>query len=167
HFHPAETIRIGPDRIEDPREIHVDLAAALLQKMRQQEAHLVMPERVFRWEMEFVPHVLGRRLVEKLWAKLAPGVGAGAARAPHRTHQDTEKVQSARDLPAAQMPTGRSTPVVRGKTRSGAANLARHLHNHLGWHTALRLGELRRKAVVLALETSQKFLEGTRRGVGF
>ena len=44
HFHPGKAVRIGPHRIVDAREIGVDAAAPLAQKVRQKKAQLMVGE---------------------------------------------------------------------------------------------------------------------------
>ena len=60
HLHPREAVGIGPHRVVDAREVDVELAALLLEEMRQQEAHLEEGERVLAREEQLVP-VVGRR----------------------------------------------------------------------------------------------------------
>ena len=92
HLYPTEAVGIGPDGIEDPREVDVDFAPTLFEKVGQQKAHLVVAQRVLGGEMQFVPRLLRRRPVEQLRVKLAPGAGARAAVGPDCPHQDTQQM---------------------------------------------------------------------------
>ena len=159
-FNPAEAVRVGPNRIEHPREVHVHLAAVFLQHVRQQEAHLEEGQRIFVGKMQLVPELLGRRLIKEFGVEFVPGVGRSATRRTHATGQYVEKMEGTRDSPATEV-TGRSAaPVMRCKARTGLADQPRYFNDHIRFHTTLLLGKLRGILNVLLPHGLDEVLKG-------
>ena len=57
YFHPRETIRIGPHRVVNPREIDGQLSASLFEEMGKQEGHLVEGQRELLRPTQLIPLV--------------------------------------------------------------------------------------------------------------
>ena len=75
HLHPGQPVGVRPDRVVDAGEVDVQLAAALLQEVREEERHLVVAERPLLREEQLVPLLLARRLLPEDRLVLVPGVG--------------------------------------------------------------------------------------------
>ena len=82
---PAEAVRIRPDRVVDPREVHVDDSPALFEEVGQQNAHLIVAQRVFGRPDELVPMIRRRRLVPMLRLEFVPGIGGHAPSGSNRS----------------------------------------------------------------------------------
>ena len=106
---------IRPERVVDAREVRVEPAAAFLQEVRQQKAHLEERERKLLREQQFVPVVRRRRRIRMLRDELVRGVQVHAAGLADRAHEHDEQIQAARDLPAPQVSGRRGAPAVRGE----------------------------------------------------
>ena len=124
-FEPHETIRVDPHRVVDPGEVHVDVAAALIEKVRQQKRHLVEGERPLVGQVELVPGVERRRLLEGLGNEFVPGVERRAAFVADRAGQHVDEEQAAGHLPAAQVAHRRRAPHVGGDPVAGLGHQSR------------------------------------------
>ena len=102
---PGEAVGVRPHRVVDAGEVDVELAAPLLEEVRQQEAHLeVATSGYSRGQVQLVPAL--RRAGGRCGAArdpLVPGVGGRAALAADRARQDVQQEEAARDLPAAEV----------------------------------------------------------------
>ena len=94
-------------------------AAAFLQEVRQQEAHLEERERKLLREEQLVPVVGRRRWIRMLRNELVRGVQIHAAGFADRAHEHDEQIQAARDLPAPEVSRRGGAPAVRGERRAG------------------------------------------------
>ena len=125
HLHPREAVRIRPHRVVDAREVHVELAAVLLEEVRQQEAHLEERERKLPREEQLVPVVGRRRRGRMLRDELVREVQLDAALRADRAGQDDEQVEAAGDLPAPEVAGGRGAPAVRAEGARARGRSAR------------------------------------------
>jgi hypothetical protein len=125
HLDPRRAVRIGPDRIEDAREVDVE-TLLLRDEVGQQRAHLVVGERVFARVEQLVPDVLRRRLHERLRHELVPAVRRGAALGADRSGEHDQELERAGDLPAAEIAGGGAPPDMAGeRALRGADDLGR------------------------------------------
>ena len=159
---PGKSVRVGPHRVEDAGEVHGQLPAPLFQEMGQEEAHLVMGERVFLREMQFVPELLVRGVVEDVGLELVPPARRGAALRADAAGEHVQEVEAARHGPAAGVAAARAAPVMGGETRSRPADLAGDLHDLRRRHAAFLLGELGGVFAVDRFERFDEPFEGAR-----
>ena len=152
HLHPREAVWIGPQRVVNAREVHVELAAALLQEVRQQETHLVEGERKLLREQQLVPVLRSRRRVRVLRHELVRDVQIHAALFADGSHQDDKEVEAARDLPAPQVSCRGCTPTVGRERRSGFSDRFRRFKNLVRRHAGLEFGVLGREPLILLLQ---------------
>ena len=155
HLEPAEAVGVGPDRVVDAGEVGVDAAAALLQEVGQQEAHLVVGERVLDRPGQLVPPALRVHRLRRDRDELVPTVRARAAHRAHAAGEHVEEEQAARRLPAALVPGRRGAPVVRGEAPERAADEAGDLAKARRLDAAHLLGPLRR---VVRVEVEERGL---------
>ncbi len=159
HLNPRETVGVGPDRVEDPREVDVHAAAAVLDKVRQDLAHLVVGKRVFGRPDEFVPSLLRWRHVKEGGVELGPGAGRGPPFGADRACQDVQQVQRARHLPAAEVTDGARPPDMGREPAAGARDHLRDLGDLLDRHLTFGGGELEGVFRVLHDEPLDEALE--------
>ena len=160
HLHPRQPVGIGPHRVVDAGEVHGELAAALLQEVRQEERHLEERQRVLARHQQLAPHAPRRGHHGRRGHGLVEGAGRGAAGRRHRAHEHDEELQRAGHLPAAQVARRGIAPDVRGERRARPGDLARDLDDGGGGDAALALGELRRIGRVELLERALEALVG-------
>ena len=140
-----------------------------MQEVREQDAHLVVRERVGARPVQLVPLRVGGRLAPRGRDELVPRVGGHAAAGADAPGEYVQQHQRPGDQPAVEVAGGRRAPDVRRERRPGACRLACHLHDRRGRNAALALGELRRVLRVLGPERGDEVLEGrlvARRAVG-
>ena len=146
HLDPGQAVGIGPHRVVDAREVHRELAAALLEEVRQQEAHLEERERVLRGISSSFHTLRRRRHHGRRRHELVPGVGRGAARR-RRPRPSGPRAARARAPPASRRGC-RPRRCARRAWRAPSprvADLARDLARCVAASTPLsRCGELRR-----------------------
>ena len=163
HLDPAHTVRVGPHRVVDPGEVHVEAAAALLEEVRQQERHLIQGERVVQRPGQLVPGLRMAWRVDRAWHELVPCVGGGAPLGGDRAEQAVEQEQAARHLPAAQVPGGCGPPAVRGQPGTGVRHGLCDLGDHRRRDAGLSRGEIER---VFRVQLLQDLLEPLERLLG-
>ena len=122
HLDPGEPVGVGPHRVVDPGEVGVDAAPARLQEVREQEAHLVVGERVLDRPCQVVPSGLGRGVAGRDRDELVPAVGAGAAHGADRAGEHVEEEQAPRRLPPSEVAGAGGAPVVRGEAAEVGAD---------------------------------------------
>src|SRR5439155_5535575 len=123
--------------VVDAREIDIELAAPFLEKMREQERHLVVAERPLLREEQLVPLLLAGRLLPEDGLVLVPAVRRGASRRADAGGEDREELERAGHLPAAEVAAGRAAPDVRCEGSASRPDESRHLHDLLARHAAL------------------------------
>src|SRR5437762_6416401 len=112
--------------------------------MRQQKAHFVMRERIFKRIVQLIPEFLRRRRREASGFEFVPCGWRCTAQGTNTASQHTEKMQTSRDCPAAQVTASGTSPVMTGKLRSGTADLMRNLDNGFSRDATFRFGKFRR-----------------------
>ena len=112
-LHPREPIGVRPDRVVDPAEIGVELAATFLEEVRKQDRHLVVAEGELLGPFQVVPAVQLGRTDRSLGRELVPAVAARTANGRDRAGHHGDEEQAACDLPAAHVAGASGTPVVR------------------------------------------------------
>src|SRR5215471_21235469 len=96
--------------------------------MRQQEAKLVMCERILSRPQELAPDLLGCRLRESCRHELVPGIWRYTATGTHAPGQDVQKQQCASYLPSPEIARCCATPDVRSKAGTGSRYLPGDLY---------------------------------------
>ncbi len=152
HLHPREAVGVGPQRVVDAREVHVELAAAFFEEMRQQETHLEERERELLREQQLVPVLGSRRRIRVLRHEFVRDVQIHSALLAHRAHQDHEEVERAGNLPSPQVTGGRGAPTVSGKRRAGIGNRFSRFQNLVRRDARLAFSVLRRELRVFLFE---------------
>ena len=160
---PGEPVGVCPHGIEHPGEVDGQLSAPLFQEMGQEKAHLVMGEGVFLREMQFVPELLVRGMVEDVGLELVPPARRCPALRADTAREHVQEVEAPRHGPAAGVAAARAAPVMGSKARPRPADLAGDLHDLRRRHAALLLGELGGVFAVDGLERFDEPLEGARR----
>ena len=165
---PAEPVGVGPHRVVDPREVHLERAAAVGDQVRQQERQLVHRQRVLRRPGQLVPGVRVRRGVDRARHELVPAVGVRAALARDRAEQRVEQEQRARHLPAAEVARRGAAPGVGRQPRAGGRDHLGDLAQHRGVDAGLARREVERVARPhrgeLALEVLEARVRPAERG---
>ena len=151
-LYPREAVGVRPDRVVDAREVCIDLAAAVLQEVREQERQLVHCERVLARPRQLVPARRVRRRVDGLRHELVPRVREDAPLGRDRAEQGIDEEERARHLPPAAVARGGRAPVVTRKLRARGRDYPRDLFELPRVHARL----LRR---VLEGELGVKILE--------
>src|SRR6185295_13587364 len=95
--------------------------------MRQQEAHLVMRERVLARPERLAPDLLRRGLRKWRRHKLVPDVWRDPALRADAPGQRVQEVKRARDLPAPEVSGGGASPDMRSERRTGFRDFASYL----------------------------------------
>ena len=160
HLDPRHPVGVRPHGVVDACEVHRELAAAFLQEMREQEAHLEERQRILARHEQLAPHLAGRRHHRRRRDRLVPGAGRRPTGRADRAHQHHDQLERARDLPASEVAGGGVAPDVGRERRAGATDLARHLHDRRRGDAALGLGELGREARIQLAERPLERVEG-------
>jgi hypothetical protein len=103
HFDPGEAIGVGPDWIEDAREIRFDVTTPFFQQVRKKKRHFMSTERPFRWIEQLIPVLLRRWHAARLGDKLVPRVEIVSAFGSHRAGEDVQQHQRAHRLPTTKI----------------------------------------------------------------
>ena len=161
-FEPGEAVGVGPDRVVDTRKIGVELAAAFVQEVRQQNRHLVVRERKFLWPAQLVPALERRCSLGLVRSEFVPAVTGCAALGADRAGEHIEEEKTARDLPAALVACAGSAPVVAGELGRVFADDLSDLADLRSRDASDVLGALGGVLAVVILESSLDRLEGLR-----
>ena len=144
------------------------MAAAVLEQMRKQEAHLVMRKRVLARPQRFVPDLLRRGFRERGGDELVPHVGRDSAFGADASGERIQKVEGARYLPAPEIARSRAAPDVRGESRTRASDLACDLDDLFSFNAALVRGVLGRELRIDFFESvDERFERAGKRGPFF
>ena len=121
-LHPREAVGVGPDRVVDAGEVGVELAAALVEEVGEQDRHLVVGERVLLGPAHLVPGRDRLAALGRVRHELVPAVAGRAALGGDRAGEHVEEEQAARHLPAAEVAGAGGAPVVAGELRRVGAD---------------------------------------------
>ena len=116
-FHPAETIGVGPDRVIDTREVGVEFASPLIEKVRKQDRHLVIGEGKFFRPLEVVPALDSWSTKGCGGLELVPAIAASSADGRDRAGHDRNEEEATGNLPTTLISRPGGAPVVRGELR--------------------------------------------------
>ncbi len=156
---PHEPVRVDPHRVVDTREVDVDVAAPLLEKVREQEAHLVHRERPLVRQVQLVPRVECGRGREGLGDELVVAVERRAALGADTAGEHVQEEERAGDLPAAAVAHGRATPGMRGQAVARPRDRERSLLEPLDRNLGLLGRTLEGELVVERFEQAMEVLE--------
>ncbi len=140
---PGEAVRVGPDRVVDPAEVDVDLPAAVLEQVRQQDRHLVGATAGTPAATACSFHCsCAARHVRPVRDELVPAVRAGAPERADAAGEHVEEEQGAGDLPATEVAGGRRAPHMCGQPATRGRDDLRQLLDLLGRDLRLGGGEV-------------------------
>src|SRR2546426_8818720 len=162
HLDPGHPVGVGPHGVVDAREVHGELAAALTEKMREQERHLEERQRILPRHQRLAPPLAGRRHQGRRGDRLVPRARRRPPRRGHGAHQHHEQLERARHLPAAEIARRGVAPDVGGQRSARGPDRARDLDDRGRRHPALLRRELRRVRRVQLLERRVERVEGHR-----
>src|SRR6266516_3968757 len=94
-LNPGGAVGSCPDRVVDTCEVGGKLATPFPQKVRQQDAQLIICQWILRREQQFVPHFGGSRLDKWRGYEFVPGIKSRATGCPYATGEDGEEPQGA------------------------------------------------------------------------
>ena len=141
-FHPCEAVRVGPDWVVDPAEIHIELASAFFEEVGQKDGHFVVAERVFLGPLHVVPLGDARRADWGGGFELVHAVAGSATLSGHGAGEHVQEEQTAGNLPATHVACPRGPPVVGGKLGGVLTNHFGNFSNGCGVNAGLLLGGL-------------------------
>jgi len=144
HLDPRHAVGIGPHGVVDAREVHGELAAAFLEEVRQEKAHLEEGQRYSRGISSSLHTLAGGGIMGGAGTALFQALGAvppGEATAPMRTTTSSRAraTSQPKRLPAEAL---RQTWLERAPPHRPIS--LRHLLDAGGGQRRLGLGELRR-----------------------
>src|SRR5262249_13538129 len=125
---PAHAVRVRPHRVVDASEIRGEMSAAIFEKVRKQETHLVMRERVLARPQRFIPDFLRLGLRERSRDELIPHVWRDSAFGADASRESVQEVESSGYLPTAQVAGSCAAPDVRSESRTGSGDLVGDLN---------------------------------------
>ena len=88
---PGEAVGVGPDRVVDPRKVCVELAAAFVEEVREQDRHLVIAQRELLRPAQLVPAREWRCTLGLVRSELVPAVAGCAALGADRAGEHVEE----------------------------------------------------------------------------